>query len=130
MESPHDEARYYLGSLNPDQAVRNDFMVERWRFVEEFTNYAAYDLARTWAASGSEPSPRLVFQHPSPLPTDTDYYREFEMRSGATNHVEFSAPVEGYGIILATTVLEAFYGAADTSGMLFRVRSQEVDLAA
>ena len=133
MESPHDEARYFMGSLNPDEALRNDFMVERWRFVEEFTSVAAYDLARTWAVSGSEPSPRLIFQHPTII--DTSYYREFEMRSNKTNHVEYSAPVEGYGIVLATVTLESFFDASgtvgittDDSGMYFRVRNQEAAL--
>jgi hypothetical protein len=126
LENPHDEARYFMGSLNPDEALRNDFIVARWRFVEEFTSIAAYDLARVWAASGSEPSPRLIFQHPTAI--DTTYYREFEMRSNKCNITEFSAPVEGYGVVLANVTLEAFNDPTDASGMLFRVRNQEAAL--
>lgn len=137
LENPHDEARYYMGSPTPEEAVRNDFIVARWRFVEEFTSIAAYNLARTWAVAGSEPSPRLIFQ--DPVAIDTDYYREFEMRSNKTQITEFSAPVEGYGVVTATVVLDAFYDPStggttgitpgDSSGMLFRVRNQEAALS-
>lgn len=120
LENPHAEDRFYLSSSQVDEPVRNDFLVARWRFTQEFTSIAQFNAIRTWAATGSEPSPRLVFQ--GSLIVATNRY-EFELRSNKAQYVEWSAPVEGYGIVTSTATLEAFYDSTDQSALVARIRN-------
>ena len=66
-------------------------------------------------------SPQLIFQHPTLIGSTSK--REFEVRANKANLVEFSAPVEGYGVILSTATWEAWYDTGDTSAMVVRTKN-------
>lgn len=122
LECPHDEERFYLGATGIDEPVRNDFLVARWKFTQEFLSQTVYDAARAFTIG----SPRLLFQNPVALPTN---FRELEIRSGQANVVDFSAPVSGYGVLISSVTLEAFYDGTDASALYMRVRNTESALA-
>jgi hypothetical protein len=106
IENPHADDRFYVSSMNIDEPLRNDFLSVKWRLTQEFTTKTQFDLARTWAAAASEPSPRLKFI------SQGGTARTFDIESRATQITEFSAPVEGYGVVMSTVTYEAFYSAA------------------
>lgn len=114
---PHDEGRFYLSSLNVDELIRSDFLVAKWRITQEFVTQTQFDLARAFTAG----SPRLLFQHPTTIGAVSK--REFELRSGSAQITDWSQPVQGYGIIIATATWEAFQDATDTSAVFARFRN-------
>jgi hypothetical protein len=123
LENPHAEDRFYLGSLNIDEPIRQDFLTARWRLTQEFTTKAQFDAARAF----TQGSPQFLFRHATDLGGTN--FREFELRSNKANLVEFSAPIEGYGIILSTATWEAFYDdATDLSALVARTRNCMVAL--
>lgn len=124
LENPHAEDRFYLGSVNIDEPLRSDFLTARWRLTQEFTTQTQFDAARNF----TEGSPKLVFQHPTLI--DGTNKREFEMRSNRANLVEFTDPVEGYGVLISTATWEAFYDdASDLSALVARFRNNYPALA-
>ena len=124
LENPLDEGRFYLGSPNVDEPVRSDFLSCRWRITQEFQSLSAFDSARLWPAT--VPSPNFQFQQP-PL-FFTTYHREFQISSGSAQFVEWSAPVESYGVIIATATLEAYLDSGTASTVVVRVRNGENSL--
>lgn len=122
LENPHAEDRFYLGSVNIDEPLRSDFLVARWRLTQEFKTRTQFDAARAFTAG----SPQLVFRHPTDL--GGGFFREFELRSGSANLVEFSNPVEGFGIILSTATWEAWRDATDASALVGRFRNTQAAL--
>lgn len=122
LENPHAEDRFYLSSVNIDEPVRNDFLTARWRITQEFLTKTAYDAARNFTTG----SPQFVFQHPTTIGTTKK--REFEVRSGSAQLVEWSAPVEGYGIIIATATWEAFYDPTDLTALYIRIQNLDAAL--
>jgi len=123
LENPLAEDRFYLGSLDIDEPLRTDFLAARWRFTQEFRTKTALDAAKAFTVG----SPLLLFRHPTLIGAAS--YREFELSSGQANLIECSAPVDGYGILIMTTVWEAFYYATDLSALLCRVRNTEAALS-
>lgn len=121
-EQPHTEDRFYLGSLNMDEPLRSDFVKCQWRLTQEFTTETQFAAAMAF----TEGSPKLVFEHPTTIGSSAK--RQFELRSNRANLVEWSAPIQGYGVIISTATWEAFYDAADTSSMVIRTRSLDVAL--
>lgn len=121
LDNPVDDGRFYLGSRNVDEAVRNDFLSCRWRITVEFASKTAFDMARTWPATA--PSPRFIFKHPTTIGSGS--VREFEIRAGSASFVEWSAPVESYGIVTSTMTLDSFFDPTDATTILVRVRNIE-----
>jgi len=119
LEQPHTEDRSYLQSINIDEPMRSDFLVARWRLTQEFTTYTQFDAAKAFTVG----SPKLVFAHPTTIGSTSK--REFELRSNQANLVEYSNPVEGYGVILSTATWEAFFDATDASALVARFRNTE-----
>ena len=117
IENPHAEDRFYMASMNVDEPIRNDFLNVKWKLQQEFVSKTQFDLARVWAASGAEPSPRFVFVGQA----GTAY--TFEVRSTTTQATEFSAPVEGYGIIMSSVTYEAFWNATDASAVVIAIKN-------
>lgn len=119
LENPHAEDRFYIGALNVDEPLRSDFLTARWKFTQEFNTRVAFDAARAFTNG----SPQLLFRNSSVDLSGSGHYREFELRSNAANVVEFGAPVDGYGIIIASTTWEAYYNATDATALLARFRN-------
>lgn len=124
LESPHAEDRFYLGSVNIDEPLRSDFLTARWRLTQEFSTKTQFDAARAF----TEGSPKLLFRHTTDIGSGN--FREFELRSNRANLVEFSNPVEGYGVLISTATWEAFYDdATDLSALVARFRNNMPALA-
>jgi hypothetical protein len=123
---PHADDRFYMLSKNIDEPLRDDFAVAEWRIQQEFQTKTQFDLARTWAASGAEPSPKLIIQHPTTIGAASK--REFEIRSNKCQIVGYSNPVAGPGVIIATVTYRAFHDTTDVSALLVRVRNTEAAL--
>lgn len=119
LEQPHTEDRFYLGSVNIDEPLRSDFIVPRWRMVQEFQTQTQYDAARAFTVG----SPRLVFAHTTTIGAASK--REFELRSNQATILEWGAPVEGFGVVLSTVQFEAFFDATDATALLARFRNTE-----
>jgi hypothetical protein len=121
LENPHDEQRYFLGSINPDEPLRSDFIKTSYKFTKEFATINDYAVA----AAFTNGSPSLVFQHPGNIGVAPSH-REFEVHSNAAQLTSYSNPVEGYGVIVSTATWEAYYDATtDLASYVIRVRSGE-----
>jgi len=122
LDSPHTEDRFYMGALNIDEPLRSDFIVARWRLTQEFANVNLLNAAKAFTTG----APKIIFQHGTTIGAASK--REFELRSGSANLVEFSAPIEGYGVIIATSTWEAWLDGTDASALVARVRNTETAL--
>ena len=118
-EQPHTEDRFYMQALNMDEPLRSDFVTVRWRFTEEFNSKTALDHALAFTVG----SPKLVFQHPEII--TGAFRREFELRSNKANLVDYSHPIEGYGIVISTLVWEAWFDTVDATALYARLRTNE-----
>jgi len=121
LEQPHAEDRFYFGAQNIDEPLRTDFLTARWRLTQEFTTIVQFDSARAFTAG----SPKFVFRHPAAI---TNGFREFEIRSEKANLVEYSNPIEGYGVLISTATWEAWYDTTDVSALVARFRNDLVAL--
>jgi len=125
MEAPRAEDRFYMSSKNPDEAIPNEFVAMRWQMVEEFLSKKTFDAIRNYPATA--PSPKLLFQHPDTIGASSK--REFELRAGSAEYVDWSAPVEGYGIVLSTVTMEGFQDPTDLAATVMRFRNTDAALA-
>lgn len=121
LEQPHAE-RAYVGSLTVDEPLREDFLKATWRFTQEFTTTTQLAAARAFTVG----SPQLVFQHPTTIGSAVK--REFELRSNQANLVEFTDPVEGYGVLISTATWESWFDPTDASALVARIRNSEPQL--
>jgi len=55
--------RYYLGSANIDQPLRNDFVSCEWKFTQEFQTMTLFQAAKAFTTG----SPKILFQHPTTI---------------------------------------------------------------
>lgn len=118
LQSPHADDRNYLGSVNPDVPIRNDFLTARWRFTAEFIT----ETVLTALKAGTIGSPQLIFQNPTLIGASSK--REFEIRSGLAIYTEETRPIEGYGPILANVAMEAYNdGTGDNSVAVIRTKN-------
>lgn len=111
--------RFYLGAQNIDEPIRNDFLEARWRFTQEFVTTALFVKAKAFTTGAL----KLLFQHPSTI--GSTLKREFEIRSGSANLVEYSNPVEAYGVVIANSTWRAFYDPTDLTALLARFQNLE-----
>lgn len=102
LENPVHDDRFYVGAVNIDQPIRSNFIAPTWRFTTEFVTRDMYDAARAFGAV----TPKLIF---------SDGTNSFQIRTNSAVITEFSAPVENYGITLATVSAEAFRDPTDLS---------------
>jgi len=100
-EAPHAADRFYLGSKNPAEFIRDDFVKATYKFSQDFqvvtplTNLKAFTNA----------SPQLVFRGGA---LGANFY-EFEMKSEKAQVTRASTPVAGYGVISMETTIEAYH---------------------
>lgn len=97
--------RFYFGSINPDQPLRNDFLTARWRFTSEFNDINA--ATRAVAFTTTSPKVKVVSGPDS-----------FELRSNSAKIAEKPNPVEDYGIVLMNLTHEAFNDPGDASALV------------
>jgi len=111
--SPFTEDRFYLGATNIDQPLREDFVACQWKITSEFQTIAQFNAAAAFTVG----DPELTFT--------TGATAILNIVSNSANLVEYSNPVENYGIILAQATWEAWYNSSDlTSLMLTTTNSQ------
>jgi hypothetical protein len=122
-----DDSRWYLGSSNIDEPIRNASLNVRWRFTEEFQDYAVFSAA----IAGSNATPRLEFREPTTLfgTGTTPTSRQFEMKSGTSIWSEYSNPVTGPGIVTANHTMQAAYNSSDLSALVVRFRNLDTTTA-
>jgi len=123
LEQPHAEDRFYLGSVNIDEPLRADFLTARWRLTQEFTTLTQFNAAKAFTVG----SPKLIFEHPTDL--GAGFKRQFELRSEKANLVEFTNPIEGYGVLVSTATWEAWYDTTDASALYCRIKNNLAALA-
>lgn len=119
LEQPHSEDRFYLGSVNIDEPLRQDFLVARFKFTQEFTTKTQHDAARAFTVG----APTLLFRNTAEN-FGNNKYREFLLQANKANLVEFSSPIEGYGVMISTATWEAYYDATLGSALVARVRNK------
>lgn len=101
-EQPLSEDRYYMGSVNIDEPLRNDFLTPTWRITQEFKTLTQWDAAVAFTAG----SPTVTFQHPTIIGATTTV-RSMSFKSGTAYLTDMSPPVDGYGVLLSTATWEA-----------------------
>lgn len=122
IENMLAEDRHYLGSLLIDEPVRGGQFKATWKFQQEFQTLTLFNAYR----AASDGSPKLVFQHPTTIGAASK--REFEVRSNQAKLTDFSDPVDGPGVIIATSTWESYFDGVDTteaSPLVMRVRNTE-----
>jgi hypothetical protein len=124
LTNPLAEDRFYLGALNIDEPVRNDFLSVRWKFTEEFQSRALLTAATAFTVA----SPQLVFRGPALI--GATKYHEFELRSNKAQWSAYSNPVSGYGIVTAQHEAQAFYDTGDATALLGRLQNNAASYTA
>jgi hypothetical protein len=122
FEAPHDEENFYVGAVNPDEPLPSDFVVPTWRLTQLFKTKTAFEAAKAFTNG----SPLIKFQHPTTIGAASK--REFQIRSEKANLKEWSSPIEGYGVIIATSTWEAYQDATDASAVVVSFRNTEAAL--
>lgn len=97
--------RFYMGSLTPEEPIRNDFLEVTWRITQEFITTALFAKAKAFTVAN------LNFIW-------TSGSRTFTLRSNQANLDAYGNPVENYGIISARSSWRAFYDATDLSALV------------
>lgn len=92
------EDRFYLGSANIDQPLRGDFIAASMRLGFEFNTVAVL----TAAAAFTTGSPELRFSDGAATPA------VFRFRMSEAVLTDYSNPVAGYGVLLASASWEGF----------------------
>ena len=115
IENPMEE-RLYVGSANPDEPLPSDRLKVTWEFQHEYQTLKAYQAARLLTNT----TPKIIFKDATTIGASSK--REFEVRSNKAV-ATYSNPVEGYGLVLATSTHQAYYDATDASSVVVRVRS-------
>jgi len=105
LTNPYADDRFYQGSINIDQPIRNDFLIARWRFEQEFITKVLFDRAKAFTTANLN----LIY---------TQAANTLTFRSNKAQLVEYGNPIEDYGIIKATATWEAFYDATDASALV------------
>lgn len=125
LENGLADDRLFMGSLFIDEPVRVANIRATFEFQQEFqtiTQYTAYRALTTG-------SPRLVFQHPATIGAASK--REFEIRANQAYLEKVSMPVDGPGVIIASSTWVATFDGVDTgeaSPVVCRVRNTEGNL--
>jgi hypothetical protein len=65
FEGPHVEDRVYLGSLLMDEPIRDDVVVGKIKFTQEYNSVSQWQQARAFTVG----SPKLIFQSPTQIST-------------------------------------------------------------
>ena len=108
-EAPHNADRFYLGSKNPDEPVRDDFLKASYRFTQAFQTRTTLDALKAFTNA----SPQIMFRGGA---LGANFY-EFEVKSDKAQVARVSHPVAGYGIIMMDHTVEAYHDG--TNGTLY-----------
>jgi len=111
------ERAYFSTSPTIDEPLRDSVLDVTWTITQEFQTMTHFTAAQAF----TDTSPKLVFRGPA---LGANFF-EFELRSNKAKVADYSAPVERYGIILATVTHRAYYDATDASALVVRVRNGE-----
>jgi hypothetical protein len=126
LENRLTDDRFYASSLFIDEPVRGDKIQATFRFMQEFQSLTQYAAYRALTIG----SPRMVFQHPATIGSTSK--REFEIRANQAYLDKVSQPVNGPGVIIATSTWVATFDGVDgseASPVVCRVRNTESALA-
>lgn len=126
-EQPHTLDRWYMGSKNIDEPLRERLTTTTWKITKEFNSLTDFNNAKTWKPAGSEMAPQFKMVSPVQFggSAGISSYREFEIHSNKCQVVGWSAPVQGPSLVIATVTLRAFYDNVDDSSLLVRFRNGE-----
>ncbi len=115
-ETPRDTERFYLGSLNPAEFIRSDFVKATYKFSQDFQTRTALDNLKAFTNA----SPQLVFRGGA---LGANFY-EFELKSDKAVVARAARPVQGYGRIFLETEIQSYHDT--TNGSLYmRFRNGE-----
>lgn len=114
--APTDAERFYLGSVNPAEFVRDDFVGATWRFTQDLQTDDALAALQAFTPA----SPQLIFRGGT---LGANFF-EFEIRSDAAQVARASHVVAGYGVVRLESSIESYHHA--TNGTLYvRFRNGE-----
>jgi hypothetical protein len=102
------EDRFYLGSPNIDQPLPNDFWEVKWNWTQEFQTQSQYDNCRSFTDSTLQ-----VLFNDSHAGTP----RGLQFTTTAGKPIDYTNPVERYGIMVAKAGFEGYYSATDTGAV-------------
>lgn len=115
-KAPHADDRFFIGSLNPAEFIRSDFVGATWRFTQDLQTDDALEALQAFTAA----SPQLLFRGGA---LGANFY-EFEVKSDAAQVAKTSHVVAGYGVVRLESTVEAYHHA--TNGTLYvRIRNSE-----
>jgi len=118
---PLTEDRKYIGGANMDEPLPADFRTTVWELEQEFKTLSAYNAARDRTVGSLD----VLFRHP----TDLGSGKKRELRLRSTNaKCEYSPPVSGYGVIVASSIWKAYYHATIGGSLRIDVKSTEAAL--
>lgn len=110
-ETPRDTERFYLGSLNPAEFIRSEFVKATYRFSQDFQTRTAIDNLKAFTNA----SPQLLFRGPA---LGANFY-EFEVKSDKAQVTRAARPISGYGRIFLETTIQSYH---DTTNGTFYMR--------
>jgi hypothetical protein len=105
LNYPVDDTRAYFGARGIAPPVQNAPGTATWKFAFEFSSYSAYNKFTNAAVPDILPYVKFI----NPAATS----RLIEIQSHTTKLTKVSQPIQGYGVIIATAELEAYYNATD-----------------
>jgi hypothetical protein len=112
-EAPVDSERFFFGSRNPAEFIRNDFVKATYRFTETLQTTDVLNALQLFTNA----TPRMVFVGPA---LGANFY-EFEVKSEKAVVTRASHPVAGYGVISLESTVEAYHDSTlGTLWMRFR----------
>ena len=114
--APHADDRFFIGSANPAEFIRSDFVGATWRFTQDLQTDDALEALQQFTSA----TPDLVFRGPA---LGANFY-EFEIQSLAGQITRAAHVVAGYGVVRLESTVEAFHHA--TNGTFYvRFRNNE-----
>jgi len=105
VAAPHTEDRYYLGSVNMDQPLRQDFITTKWKAVQEFNSLSQFNAAKNFLPTAGM---KLVFRNPNVLnaapPTSSSSIAALTLTWGSGTSAPIGCVLTGTNVLAGTYI--------------------------
>lgn len=105
MDSKAAEDRFYMGSVNFDEPIRDGFLEVKWNMTKEYQTKVLLDAAIAYTSG----SPKVVF--------GSSTSKRVTLESGTAKLMNYGNPVSGPGIVEQSFEWKAFYNATDLGAL-------------
>lgn len=116
---PNDAERFFVGSLNPAEFVRDDFVGATWRFTQDLQTDDVLEALQQFTPT----TPDLLFRGGA---SGANFF-EFEVKSDASQLSRASHIVGGYGVVRLESAIESYHHATNGT-MYIRFRNEETTI--